>query len=80
MTAEMSLSFAGPDRESARRIRAAVETERVRGRPPVWLDESWALIEHGAEALADDLGPDHAAGVAADEVRCWIAILGADRT
>ena len=43
-------------------------------------DEAWALIDNGAEALADDLGPNHPASVAADEVRRWITILGADRT
>jgi hypothetical protein len=43
-------------------------------------DEAWALIDNGAEALADDLGPGHPAGVAADEVRRWITILGADRS
>jgi hypothetical protein len=42
-------------------------------------DEAWALIDNGAEALADDLGPGHPASVAADEVRRWIAMLGAGR-
>ncbi|GIM95511.1 hypothetical protein Ato02nite_073040 [Paractinoplanes toevensis] len=42
----------------------------------IQFDEAWALIDNAADGLAEDLGPDHPAGVAADLVRRWIATLG----